>query len=107
MRFKFLAAAVTVLPLVFTAGVAQADATLDKLVEMCKKNDDKPDTCECQAKAIVDNADPRVVTVLLAIDAGKTEEEALKEGGLTQEEFGKLMAEADPKITPALEACKA
>ena len=107
MRFKFLAAAVTMLPLVFTAGVAQADEKLDKLVELCKAGGEKPESCECQAKAIIDNADPRVVTVLIAVQSGKSEEEALKEAGLTQEEFAKLMTEADPKITPALEACTA
>jgi len=104
---KLFVAAVAALPLLFAAGTAQADETLDKLVASCKAaGSEDPATCECQAKALVANADPRFITAMLAMEAGKSEEEALKEAGITKEEFDKLATEATTKAQPEMEKCK-
>ena len=105
------------LPLFLLAGAAAADETSDKLLAMCKAGDEKPETCECQVKAIVDNVDPRAVAVLVASgDAEAAADQAAKDkiiadalaaAGITQEEFEKLMGEGSAKAGPAMEACKA
>ena len=68
------------LPLFLLAGAAAADETSDKLLAMCKAGDEKPETCECQVKAIVDNVDPRAVAVLVASgDAEAAADQAAKD----------------------------
>lgn len=104
MRKLFIAAAAA-LPLFF-ATTAHADETVDKLVASCKAAGEPAETCECQAKALVANADAKFIAVMLAQEAGKTKEEALKEAGLTEEEYAKLEEEAMTKAMPEMEKCK-
>lgn len=117
-RLLLKTAFILALPLGGLVGVAQADATTDTLIAACKKNEAKPETCECQVKAITDNADPRYVQVLAAImaneeamatpeGADKAMKDALAAAGITQEEFEKLGAEAEAKLGPAMQACQA
>lgn len=106
------------LPLLTFAGAAQADDPSAVLLATCQKSEAKPETCECQVKAIVDNSDPRYVQVLAYIlsheaDIGtpegleKVTADALAAAGITQEEYTKLEAEAQAKAGPLADACKA
>lgn len=107
MRMSFLIAAATSLALVLGAGAARADEALEKLSQMCKDAGEKPETCDCQAKAVIDNVDAKVVQVLILQHEGKSEEEAVKEAGLTIDEYRKLQEAATPKLTEAMAACEA
>lgn len=117
-RFIIKTAFALALPLASFAGIAQADANADTLIAACKKSEPKPETCECQVNALVENADARYVQVLAAIMANeaamgdpaaaeKVMADALAAAGLTAEEFEKLGTEAEAKVGPAMEACKA
>ncbi len=105
------------LPL-FLAAPAMADETHDKLVAMCQAGGDKPETCECQVKALEENVDAKVLQVLAAMQdasvsattpeaAEKAMADALAAAGLTKEEFEKALGDAEAKVGPAMEACKA
>ena len=108
------AIAFAIVPFAIFVGSARADETTDRLMALCKQNEPKPETCDCQVKAILESADPRVVTVMLALSAvppsqgnENTMADILKANGLTQEEFDRLSKDAEAKAGPALEKCKA
>lgn len=115
MRSFIRRSALLALPLIALCGSATANA--DKLLEMCKAEEEKPESCDCQVKAITDNADPRYIQVMVAMleamqanppaDPQKAMTDALAAAGLTQEEFTKMQTETESKIGPAMEACKA
>ncbi|BCW89226.1 hypothetical protein sos41_23830 [Alphaproteobacteria bacterium SO-S41] len=110
---KFALAAA--LPLFMLAGSAAADAIGDELLAMCKAGDQKPESCECQVKALTDNVDPKALAVLAATgkaeNAATPEEkakiiaDALAAAGLTQEEYEKLLGEGAQKAGPAMAEC--
>lgn len=113
MRFLNAAAAIA---LVVMTTCACADETSDKLVAMCKSNAQEKN-CECQVKVLIDNADPKLVSFLLAMAEGSAKakspedkmnvmKDALKAAGLTMDEYEKLQAEAQIKGKDAMAACK-
>lgn len=102
------------LPFMF-AGAASADDATAVLTQMCVESGESQAACDCQVAAIIANVDPRAVKVLVAYDkaekAGTPEEKkaiidaALKDAGITEEEFQTLMAEGSAKAEPAMSAC--
>lgn len=118
MRSMLIKAAFAAALPLFLAAPAMADETHDKLVAMCQAGGDKPETCECQVKALEENVDAKVLQVLAAMQdasasattpeaAEKAMADALAAAGLTKEEFEKALGDAEAKVGPAMEACKA
>jgi galactitol-specific phosphotransferase system IIB component len=121
MRGKILiASAVSAAALVLAAcGGGASSEQRTKLVELCKKNEPKPESCECQVDVMLKEGDPKVVAFMVAMadleekvkadpaSAAKMMEDAIKAAGFAdQEEFGKTMAEMQTKLEPKIEACK-
>ena len=114
MRSLILSAAFAALA--FGAAPALADDAAD-LIAICKAEDPAPETCECQVKVIVENADARLIKAMIGMmkasradtpeNAEKAIANALAEAGLTQEEFDRLSQEADAQIGDKMDACKA
>lgn len=112
---KMIAALALTAACVILPGSALADEMGDKLLAMCKAGDPKPETCECQVKAMTDNVDAKVLEVLVATaglpetatqaDRDKATADALAAAGLTQEEYDAKMKDGMAKAVPAMEAC--
>jgi hypothetical protein len=90
-----------------------------KLIDLCKKSEPKPETCECQVDVMLKEGDPKAVAFMVAMvgleekvkadpaSAEKVMEEAMKAAGFAdQEEFGKTMADMQTKLESKIEACK-
>ncbi len=120
---SFAVAAAAAMSFAVFAAPAMADEKADSLktlTEMCQKAEPDNKTCECEAKAIVDNAaedELKIIMAFLAAQAaseGKTPEESnkiveeeLKKAGVTMEQAMETMEKAGEKFGPAMEACKA
>lgn len=115
MRLIAKVAAAAVLPILFAAP-ALADEQHDKLLAMCSEGEPDPSSCECQVTAMEANVDAKVIKVIIAmqeatkaeppVDPAKANEDALKDAGLTQDEFNKLMEEGMTKSQGPMDACK-
>lgn len=115
-----IATAVSAAALLLAAcGGGASSEQRSKLIELCKKNEAKPESCECQVDVMLKEGDPKVVAFMVAMadqeekvkadpaSAEKVMEEAIKTAGFAnQEEFGKAMAEMQSKLEPKIEACK-
>jgi hypothetical protein len=116
----FIVGAVSAATLLLVAcGGGASPEQRSKLIELCKNNEAKAESCECQVDLMLKEGDPKVVAFMVAMadleakvkadpaSADKVMEEAIKAAGFAnQEEFGKAMEEMQTKLEPKIEACK-
>lgn len=119
MRLKTISITAAVAAIALgVAACGGSDARVQKLAEMCKKSDPKPESCECQAKVIAGAVDSKVIDVIVAMaettekykdkpdEMMKAMQEVISKSGMKEEDIGKAMTEAEAKVKTQLEACK-